>query len=214
MLGSSYGSTNGASIDPLTGKRLRAAVSRHHGAATSSPTQHALLDHLGIEKLVAIVGPSYGGFQAFQWAVDYPGIMRGDRGDRHVADGAARALRGQCRSACSPPCRRIRTGTAATITIVGGVLESMIQIRIATLEDLWHRDPPARHPVRPRADRGGDPRRGHALGQRLRRQLADHPGEGAARLRRHGAVCQDQVEGAVRAVADRQTVSAGTRRPA
>ena len=76
MLGSSYGSTNGASIDPATGKPYG---SRFPDITVSDivATQHALLKSLGIEKLVAIVGPSYGGFQAFQWAVNYPGMMRG-----------------------------------------------------------------------------------------------------------------------------------------
>ena len=76
MLGSSYGSTNAASIDPATGKRygprfpditVRDIVS----------TQRMLLHRLGVERLVAVVGPSYGGFQAFQWAVDYPDAMKG-----------------------------------------------------------------------------------------------------------------------------------------
>src|ERR1700733_5245485 len=76
MLGSSYGSTNAASIDPLTGKRYG---SRFPDITVSDivATQRALLASLGVEKLVAIVGPSYGGFQAFQWAVDYPGAMKG-----------------------------------------------------------------------------------------------------------------------------------------
>jgi homoserine O-acetyltransferase/O-succinyltransferase len=33
-------------------------------------TQRLMLDALGIARLVAVVGPSYGGFQAFQWAVN------------------------------------------------------------------------------------------------------------------------------------------------
>ena len=76
MLGSSYGSTNAASIDPLTG---RPYGPRFPDLTVSDivATQRALLDDLGIGKLVAIVGPSYGGFQAFQWAVNYPDKMRG-----------------------------------------------------------------------------------------------------------------------------------------
>src|SRR5450756_184138 len=76
MLGSSYGSTNAASIDPVTG---RPYGPRFPDITVSDivATQRALLDHLGIDRLVAIVGPSYGGFQAFQWAVDYPGMMKG-----------------------------------------------------------------------------------------------------------------------------------------
>ena len=76
MLGSSYGSTNAASIDPATGKPYGP---RFPDITVSDivGTQRLLLDHLGIDKLVAIVGPSYGGFQALQWAVDYPDAMRG-----------------------------------------------------------------------------------------------------------------------------------------
>src|SRR6266851_835461 len=75
MLGSSYGSTNAASIDPATGKPYG---SRFPDITVGDivATQRALLDHLGIEKLVAIVGPSYGGFQALQWAVDYPDMVK------------------------------------------------------------------------------------------------------------------------------------------
>src|ERR1700716_95473 len=76
MLGSSYGSTNAASIDPATGGRYGPRFS-DLTVSDIVATQRALLDHLGIKKLVAIVGPSYGGFQAFQWAVDYPGWMKG-----------------------------------------------------------------------------------------------------------------------------------------
>ena len=30
-----------------------------------------------MKHLVAVIGPSYGGFQAFQWAVDFPDFMDG-----------------------------------------------------------------------------------------------------------------------------------------
>src|SRR6266446_6545170 len=63
MLGSSFGSTNAATIDPATG--IRDIVT----------AQKALLDSLGIKHLVAVAGPSYGGYQAFQWAVAYPDFM-------------------------------------------------------------------------------------------------------------------------------------------
>src|ERR1700686_3028267 len=76
MLGSSYGSTNAASVDPITGNRYGPRFP-DITVGDIVATQRALLSSLGIEKLVAIVGPSYGGFQAFQWAVDYPGTMKG-----------------------------------------------------------------------------------------------------------------------------------------
>jgi homoserine O-acetyltransferase/O-succinyltransferase len=71
MLGSSYGSTNATSIDPVTGTRYGPRFP-DITVGDIAATQRRLLDHLGIEKLVAIVGPSYGGFQAFQWASTIP----------------------------------------------------------------------------------------------------------------------------------------------
>jgi homoserine O-acetyltransferase len=74
MVGSSYGSTNAASINAATGKRY-AADFPDLTVSDIVATQHALLKSLGVTHLFAIVGPSYGGFQAFQWAVDYPQFM-------------------------------------------------------------------------------------------------------------------------------------------
>ena len=74
MLGSSYGSTNAASINPTTGQPygpdFPAIAIRDIVAA-----QKALLNSLGVKHLVAVAGPSYGGYQAFQWAVAYPDFM-------------------------------------------------------------------------------------------------------------------------------------------
>jgi homoserine O-acetyltransferase len=76
MLGSSYGSTAPASVNPATGKP--------YGPDFPSITlgdivraQRLLLDGLGVRHLVAVAGPSFGGFQAFQWAVQYPDFMHG-----------------------------------------------------------------------------------------------------------------------------------------
>src|SRR5579883_1337062 len=74
MLGSSFGSTNGASLNPATGEPygpdFPAIAVRDIVAA-----QKALLDHLGVRHLLAVAGPSYGGYQAFQWAVQYPDMV-------------------------------------------------------------------------------------------------------------------------------------------
>ena len=76
MLGSSYGSTNPASTNPNTGKPYGPDFPR----LTVGDIVHAqkrLLDSLGVKHLVAVAGPSYGGYQAFQWAVTYPDFMHG-----------------------------------------------------------------------------------------------------------------------------------------
>jgi homoserine O-acetyltransferase len=74
MLGSSYGSTNAASIDPGSGRPYGAdfpAITVRDIVAA----EKALLDELDVRHLVAVAGPSYGGYQAFQWAVSYPDMM-------------------------------------------------------------------------------------------------------------------------------------------
>ncbi len=74
MLSSSFGSTNGASIDPATGQ----PYGPDFPAITVCDivaAQKALLDSLGVRHLVAVGGPSYGGYQSFQWAVAYPDFM-------------------------------------------------------------------------------------------------------------------------------------------
>jgi homoserine O-acetyltransferase len=74
MLGSSYGSTNAASIDPRTGRPYGSHFPRITLTDIVS-AQHRLLEHLGARHLRAVVGPSYGGFQAFQWAVTFADAM-------------------------------------------------------------------------------------------------------------------------------------------
>jgi homoserine O-acetyltransferase/O-succinyltransferase len=76
MLGSSFGSTNAASIDPATGGPYG---SRFPDLTVTDIVngQRRLLDHLGVRHLTAVVGPSYGGFQAFTWAVTFPDFMDG-----------------------------------------------------------------------------------------------------------------------------------------
>jgi len=76
MLGSSYGSTNAASSDPRTGKPYGSRFP-HVTLPDIVTAQRHLLDHLGVRHLRAVVGPSYGGFQAFQWGVTFPDFMDG-----------------------------------------------------------------------------------------------------------------------------------------
>jgi len=76
MLGSSFGSTNAASINPATGKPYGSKFPRIE-VVDIVRAQMKLLEHLGVTHLRAVVGPSYGGFQAFQWAVTFPDFMDG-----------------------------------------------------------------------------------------------------------------------------------------
>jgi homoserine O-acetyltransferase/O-succinyltransferase len=76
MLGSSFGSTNAASRNPKTGEAYGPDFP-HVAIRDIVAAQKALLDSLGVKHLVAVAGPSYGGYQGFQWAVAYPDFMDG-----------------------------------------------------------------------------------------------------------------------------------------
>lgn len=74
MLGSAAGTTGPRSINPATGK--------HWGPDFPDITledivqvQHRLLQTLGVKHLRAVMGPSYGGWQALQWALDHPEMV-------------------------------------------------------------------------------------------------------------------------------------------
>lgn len=75
VIGGCRGSTGPSSTNPKTGKPY----------GTDFPlvtikdmvdTQKELIDHLGIEKLLTVIGGSMGGMQALQWMVSYPQRIR------------------------------------------------------------------------------------------------------------------------------------------
>lgn len=75
MIGSAYGSTGPATVDPGTGAP--------HGAAFPDITtgdmvaaQSRLLDHLGVAQMAAVIGYSYGGYLTFVWGHTHPERMR------------------------------------------------------------------------------------------------------------------------------------------
>jgi homoserine O-acetyltransferase len=76
MLGSSYGSTSPAHNNPATGKPYGPDFP-DISLVDIVTAQKALLDHLGVKHLVAVAGPSFGGYQAFQWGVTFPDFMDG-----------------------------------------------------------------------------------------------------------------------------------------
>jgi len=76
MIGSAYGSTGPRSTNPQTGVPYGPdfpAIT----VADMVAAQALLLDHLGVGRLAAIIGYSYGGYLTLQWGVTHPSRMRG-----------------------------------------------------------------------------------------------------------------------------------------
>ncbi len=74
-VGGCKGSTGPSSINPTTGK----PYAMDFPIVTIGDMVHAqarLIEHLGIDQLLCVVGGSLGGMQVLQWAVSYPDKMR------------------------------------------------------------------------------------------------------------------------------------------
>jgi homoserine O-acetyltransferase len=84
VIGSCYGSTGPLSENPNTPGERYGGEFPLVTISDWVKAQARLLDHLGIERLQAVVGGSVGGMQALQWAVDFP-----ERVERCIAIGAA-----------------------------------------------------------------------------------------------------------------------------
>ncbi len=83
VIGSCYGSTGPTTVNPATSKRY-AGDFPVVSIRDMVRAQAKLLDHLGIQRLHAVVGGSIGGMQALAWAVDFP-----ERVPRAIVVGAA-----------------------------------------------------------------------------------------------------------------------------
>lgn len=81
VLGSCYGTTGPASINPETGAPYGADFP-HVTIRDIVETQRRLLDQIGVERIEYVIGGSMGGMQAQEWAALYP-----DRVDAAVSIG-------------------------------------------------------------------------------------------------------------------------------
>lgn len=128
MLGSAYGSTAPRSRNPESGRAYGPDFPRIT-LDDIVEAQRRMLAGMGIGDLVAIVGPSYGGFQAFAWSVIHPTFMRGIvaavtglRAPRQLDMDAQRA-----RLATDP------NWNGGHYYEAGGITETMTAIRVETL---------------------------------------------------------------------------------
>ncbi|MDG6999912.1 MAG: homoserine O-acetyltransferase [Nitrososphaerota archaeon] len=75
VIGGCKGSTGPSSVNPRTGKPYGSEFPVITIGDMVTAQSH-LIDHLGIQKLLSVIGGSMGGMQALQWMVSYPDRIR------------------------------------------------------------------------------------------------------------------------------------------
>lgn len=77
IIGGCQGTTGPNSIDPATGKPYGLRLCPFLTVGDFVQVHSALVRHLGIEKLLAVIGGSLGGMQVLEWAARYPEQIAG-----------------------------------------------------------------------------------------------------------------------------------------
>lgn len=129
MLGSSYGSTGPSSLNQATG-RAYGGDFPCIDLADIVALQKSLVDALGVRRLAAVVGPSYGGYQTLQW-----GVSHGEMIDRLVcAVSAPWNPPGALQSAPLVEQLARRVEWNGGHPEAGAMVEWLTELRVATLE--------------------------------------------------------------------------------
>lgn len=130
MLGSCYGSTGPASVDPRSGRRYGPRFP-DIGFEDIVRSQQLLLRSLGVRRLLAVAGSSLGGFQVFQWAVTFPDFMAGvvamDTGPKDIFDSASAAARLVAEFSREP------AWNGGDYYATGGMTEALTALRVGIL---------------------------------------------------------------------------------
>ena len=202
-LGSAHGSTGPNCNDPRTGKPYGPTfpdiTMRDIVAA-----EKLLVDSLGLKSLVAVIGPSMGGFQSFQWAASYPGFMKAIvpsvTAPRSPA-GLDRLEALQKRLASDP------NWNGGWYYDNGGIAKHTRGAPLRDPDGLRPERDPGRDHARSESARGGDPRQRQGVGADLRRPFDGDAAPRDRHVRHHGRLRQAQEhQGPLRAVAVRQAV--------
>ena len=161
-LGSAHGSTGPNCTDPRTGKpygpTFPEITMRDIVAA-----EKLLVDSLGLTSLVAVIGPSMGGFQSFQWAASYPGFMKAivPSVTAPRSPGGLDRLEALQKRLASDP-----NWNGGWYYDNGGIASTLEETPLRDADELRPERDPGRDHARPQGARGGDPRQRQGMGRR------------------------------------------------
>ncbi|HAA93528.1 MAG TPA: hypothetical protein DCE33_13855 [Rhodospirillaceae bacterium] len=150
MLGSAYGSSGPASIDPASGNPYDLDFP-DITVGDMVNSQRQLLDHLGVTELAAVIGNSFGGHHAFHWATMHPDQVRAvvvvvsaivGRGDQSTVDSLLARF---------SQCPGWNGGQYYGQEKEAGVFDEMMKIRIETLKQYGYDN-------KIRQEKGDDPK--------------------------------------------------------